>query len=597
MDAENKEAIDEEAIAEEEFVSDLEDTIENPLVYDGDKLTVQSKKTQEEGEKKEELAGAIGSGELVVNTPFNNEEALRSESMNNGDNPFGSDSTTNKGFDGPDKAPLDDATETIAPSATTGEEEAPSATETTESEPAESAPVAESESTSTPALGEDTNESAATSSETPVVSNAPTTENSTDNAAEPKKKKKTGLIVGIIIAVLLVGAAIGGVVFYMIHESKEQTVLDAVTNLIGGGSQQLGSSVKTDARQFDGTIKMSAMKKEDMDGLKSMSLTFKADTKASNFSGTGSLEFELTTNQTIKVDLSGAYISGDGIYFKADKLKDALNTDLLFGADTSGGYGSSSMSDLNSIIKDIVSSVIEAVDGKWFKIDANTFADDKDSQESYSCVTKALDDLSSKEVKDKVAAIYKSHPFIENDDKDTSDADGLKYYSVKTSSDKYQAFVGEVKELSAVKDLKTCMNNSASSSDSESEKVTAEIKLGITGWSHELKVIKGNVKSDSTNMDIDVKVGYEEKSVVAPTDSAKSLEDLTKDFMNSFANSPYMKSYITSMAKQSCAGYASNINTYNKCVEEITEKLMAEMMKGMMGQFVPSATKTSALIQ
>ena len=151
--------------------------------------------------------------------------------------------------------------------------------------------------------------------------------------------------------------------------------------------------------------------------------------------------------------------------------------------------------------------------------------------------------------------------------------------------------------MSVVKDLKTCMNVTDSSSSEDSEKVTAEIKLGITGWSHELKVIKGNVKSDSTNMDIDIKVGYEEKSVVAPTDSAKSLEDLTKDFMKSFANSPYMNNYITNMAKQSCAAYISNINTYNKCVEETSEKLMAEMMKGMMGQFVPSTTKTSALIQ
>ena len=597
MDTENKETIDEEAIAEEEFVSDLEDTIENPLVYDGDKLTVQSKKTQEEGEKKEELAGAIGSGELVVNTPFNNEEALRSENMNDGDNPFGSDSTTNKGFDGPDKAPLDDATETIAPSTTPKEEDAPSTTENTESESVESTPATEteSESTSTPALGEDKGGSTDTNTETPVVSNAPTAE----NATEPKKKKKTGLIVGIIVAVLLVGAAIGGVIFYMMHESKEQTVLDAITNLIGGGSQQIGSSVKTDARQFDGTIKLNAVK--DAEGLKGMTLAFKSDSKASNFSGSGSLTFDLTTGQSITIDVNAAYISEDGIYFKLDKLKEALSNEALFGSSdlSSDPYSSSSsMSDLSSLIQDILSSAVEAIDGKWFKLDSKTFESDKDAQESYNCVTKALDDMSSKEVKDKIASIYKNHPFIENDDeKGTSDSDGLKYYSVKTSSDKYKAFMNETKELSVVKDLKTCMNVSDSSSSEESEKVTAEIKLGITGWSHELKVIKGNVKSDSTNMDIDVKVGYEEKSVVAPTDSAKSLEDLTKDFMKSFANSPYMNNYITNMAKQSCAGYISNINTYNKCVEETSEKLMAEMMKGMMGQFVPSTTKTSALIQ
>ena len=63
--------------------------------------------------------------------------------------------------------------------------------------------------------------------------------------------------------------------------------------MTGGGSQQIGSSVKTDARQFDGTIKFNAVK--DAEGLKGMTLAFKSDSKASNFSGgSGSLTFDLT---------------------------------------------------------------------------------------------------------------------------------------------------------------------------------------------------------------------------------------------------------------------------------------------------------------
>ena len=621
----DKEVIDEEAVAEEEFVSDLEDTIENPLVYDGDRLTVQNKVMQEDGGEKEELAGAIGSGELVVNKPFNNEEALRSENMNDGDNPFGSDSTTNEGFGGPDKAPLEDAAETIAPSAASNGAEAPVAANTTgggESVGA-TAPAAESWSTPTPAPVENLGESATANPAAPVAGSVSVAENPTNNANAnaPKKKKKTGLIIGIIIAILLVGLVVGGVIFYMAHESKERTVLDAVTNLIGGNSQQLGSSVKTDARQFDGTIKMTDISEneggaKDVNVAKNVTLSFKADTKASNFSGTGSLAIDFTNGKSISIDVSAAYMSNDGIYLQFNQLKDAKLEDILFGSmtggtmcdDDSGSIGrncidDSDMSNLDGgLMSSMISSLIEAVDGKWFKIDSSTFADTENYQKSYSCMTEALDKVSSKEVKDKIAAIYKSHPFVENDDeKGISDADGLKYFSVKTSDDKYQAFLDEVKGLDAVKSLRTCVDGSSDSSygdkEDEKEKITAEIKLGITGWSHELKVVKGNIKSESANMDIDVKIGYEEKDVVAPTDSAKTIEDLSKDFMSSFVKSTFMTNYVEQLAKQTCASYISSTSVYNQCVEKVKETYTAKMLEEIMGNIIPEVTRTSALLQ
>ena len=77
LDADEENKIDEEAIAEEEFVADLEDTIENPLVFDGDKITVENKKNESASKpEREELPGAVGSGDLIPEEkPFNNEEA------------------------------------------------------------------------------------------------------------------------------------------------------------------------------------------------------------------------------------------------------------------------------------------------------------------------------------------------------------------------------------------------------------------------------------------------------------------------------------------------------------------------------------------
>lgn len=101
MDADEKKVVDEEAIAEEEFVADLEDTIENPLVYDGDKLTVQDKlKDSEVGDEKKELEGAVGTGDLLVATPFNNEEALRNEKLSDEEGSLSSGEASGSKVDG-----------------------------------------------------------------------------------------------------------------------------------------------------------------------------------------------------------------------------------------------------------------------------------------------------------------------------------------------------------------------------------------------------------------------------------------------------------------------------------------------------------------
>ena len=79
------EELEAEAMAEEEFISDKEDEIENPLVYGDDKkLHLESQLHESEvDEKKDILPGAIGTGDLEAEgLPFNNEQALREEKMN-----------------------------------------------------------------------------------------------------------------------------------------------------------------------------------------------------------------------------------------------------------------------------------------------------------------------------------------------------------------------------------------------------------------------------------------------------------------------------------------------------------------------------------
>ncbi|MBP5656488.1 hypothetical protein J6X15_02810 [Candidatus Saccharibacteria bacterium] len=594
MDVDDKKVFDEEAIAEEEFVADLEDTIENPLVYDGEKITVQEK--PEPIEQKEELSGAIGTGDLTPeNEPFNNENALRSENVSNDENPFGADSTSEKAFGGPDTAPLDNASETIAPSGDTtfdsasGAESTPGVTDFSTSEPAATTSTGEptieqlaKEAAEVPAATESTPEPA--SNIAPIDPPAKTA----DASAEPKKSKK-GLIIGIVVAVLVLAAIVGGVIFYIMHESKERVLADAVSGIWSA-----------EARQFDGKATITPNEDKNSSTIKSIDIDFKADNKSTNFSGTGGLTLNFSEGNPLKVELSGAYISGDGIFIKLGNLEETVkNLDLgaVMGVD-------SDSADYVKIYEDMLLAVAKKIDGTWYKINAETFGSAKEAQEGYECMTKALDEMSSKEVKNKIADIYKAHPFIVPDDKDNESADGLTYYYVKMNEDESKAFSKDVEELNVFKDMKACLSSgtgtnsgSSSSTDDEEKKdgTTSEIKLGIKGWSHELQSIKGTVKSDTATVVIDAKVGYENKDVTAPTGDTINIADAAKDLL-SVAQDAFKKSYLE-MAEKYCKEQSNgNQNIYNTCYNRFKAEIDT-MMEDMLGGLGGDIINTSVLLQ
>ncbi len=586
----DKKVIDEEAIAEEEFVADLEDTIENPLVYDGEKVTVQEKpKAEIPEEKKEELTGAIGTGDLTPdNEPFNNEEALRSESVNNDENPFGSsDTTSDKNLSGAADAPLEDAAETISPAAPVAEGAATTEETASDANPfmtSDSAAEDATSTTETPAAD------ATPATDAPVVSSEPTVEQiANGEAAAPvvgdaPKKKKTGLIVGIVVAVLLVAAIVGGVIFFVMHESKERVLGDAISGIWSA-----------EATQFDGTVNIAP--KGDSAGYKNVAVSFKADEKGANFSGSGNLTVTPEKGDAVDVELSGAYISSDGIYVKIGKLEDMAKKLDLAGLLGAGVEGDDSSEMVANVLDDVLIDVAKDIDGTWFKIDGSTFGSSGEARESYDCFTKALDDLSSKDVKDKIANIYKAHPFIISDDsKEAEKADGLTYYYVKTNEDESKAFANDVKELDVVKDLQTCSASSntgaiddesgdAADEEEEKDETKADIKLGIKGWSHELQSLKGSIDSKDASMNLDVKLGYEKKDVSAPTGEATNIADagekLIKTAEKSFkenwpkeAKKYCEKTYKTAAEIQQCT---SMLNQYGDTMLKELEGQMTSL--------------------
>ena len=594
MDADSQPVIDEEAIAEEEFVADVEDVVGgNPLVYGGNETTAQNTLGQSDEEEKEKLAGAIGTGDLAsAGGPFNNENALRSESVNNNENPFGVDSGSEKAFGGPGTAPLDNATDTIAPNVV------PEASgnsfgvtepgmETSGVASATMGGQSMTAGVSEPTIGQLTNNAAA---EAPQMTEAPMTQApvaaTTPVVANETKKSKKGLIIGIIVAVvLLLAALIGGIIFYNLHESKERALADAMSGIWGA-----------EARQFDGKVAVTFKGKLKTDFVEGMVLSFKSDNKATNFSGSGDLTVNFKDTDPLNISVSSAYISGDSIYVKLDKLEDTVkNLDLgtIIGAD------GDDTEQYVKLIEDVLVAVAKEIDGTWYKINAETFGDSKKAKESYECLTKALDELSGSEVRDKVASIYKAHPFIVFKDKDSEKADGLTYYYVDVNKDESKAFSKDVEELNVVKDLKACSDSRSSTDGGDSgaakEEIKAEtdIKLGISGWSHELRAIKGTSTSDEVEMEIDIKIGYDNKDVSAPASDATNIADAVED-LYSAAEGAYKKSYLK-MAKEYCKNnYGSSERAYEYCYD-MMEKELNRSLSNLLGGLGGSIIRTSML--
>jgi len=644
MDADDNKIIDDEAIAEEEFVADLEDTIENPLVYDGEKITVQNGPKEEE--EVEGLPGAIGTGGLVADPePFNNENALRSESVNNDGNMFGADPNSEKSFRGPDTAPLDNASETMAPVSdslgggmggdmNTPGAAAPSAMDVVNT-PANAAAEGSGLGTvagqangapaATPfgAAGSTDGTANATfgAGVTPATdaSGMPTTAaagaSATNPADTPKKKKKTGLIIGIILILLLIAAVVGGVVFYNIHESKEKKLSDAVSGFYSANARQLDGKVTLTFTSYeqDGAIV------EPPDNIKDLTVDFKVDNGAADFSGSGHVALNMTDGKSYSIAIGGAYISNDGIYVMIDNIGETVkNLDIkTVMGDDAESFDDEELALIEDVMLGTIGDVASVIDGKWYKINADTFGSDEKMKDSYECITKAIGDFSSDTVKKKIADIYAAHPFIVFDDKESEKADGLTYFYVKADEEEGKAFEKDIEELNEYKNLKACVNKSGSSlSRSENnaynmassdtsvdesvelelpdvavEKIESNIKLGITDWTHELRSVKGDIESSLTRADFDMKISYEKKNVAAPvsdaSDITKAYDDVMEVVQKSF-RSRYLK-----YGKKVCEENTKNKAEYNECYKEVEETV--DIYSSFLGN--DGIIKTSAVLE
>ena len=487
----------EEAVAEEAFIaSGEEDSFDNPLVPVNKEIEKMALMGEEESAD-DTLDGAFGSGGLnPVGAPFNNEEALL------------------------DEDPIEKMEEPKEK-----EEMMPKEPET---------PVAPAPKTPEPVVAEPASEPAPT----PVTeTSAPVATAPAAAPADKPKKKKGGLIAIIIILILLIGGGVAAFLLYRAHEAPERQINDAIAHLY-----------EADATQFNGTITIVPNPKASVDSgintasmISEITITFDTASKGSNGSGSGTLSTKFM-NKELKVTLSGAYVSSTGIYFKVDGLKKSLEDSGLLGILMlmMGGYSSNSAMDPSSMIN----TVLTKLEDGWYKIDASTFKDGSEDQKTFNCEKEALNNLMKVETKKKISDIYKKHPVILYDDsKESKSEDGLTYFYVKGDKAKAEELSKEVQNLEEVKALSACSTSDKKEEGGEEtddedvtetetpEQTKSEIQLGITGWTHELKAIKGSSSNSSVKVTYNVKISYDDKAVAEPSDAKnfkKLIEELTE---------------------------------------------------------------------
>lgn len=579
-EAEKMAALRDEAIAEEDFVAVEEDKV-NPMLFDEEEAP---EEPVEPTEEEKLLSGAIGSGNLEVvipEQPFNNEEALRKENVNE-DNKSTTPTTETDGAFVDPFASVESTIDTPATAAEPVVEDAP-VEEPVATEPAveETAPVtaepvaeaapAEPVAEATPA--EPAAEAApAEPAVEPAVAPVPAadpisatvpTDPATEQAAaaaEPKKKKKTGLIIGIIVALLLIGCGVGFFIWYMIHESPENSVKDAVSSLWNAENISAKGTATTSTKSDSDTV--------------NADITF--DVKANNSGVSLSGELKSKVPSLGDISLGGNLVAGnDGVaYVKLNNVKDLLSG-LMSGAisdydDEEEKVALTPEQEFQiNLQKAMFEGMGEALSDTWFKIDTNEDSDTK-------CMLDKAKTLNTKDFRKKVSDAYEKNPFIVVDEKaEVENRDGLKYITVKVDEKAQEEFANALKEMNEVKELQKCSESkdvidseiefegdSEDEDEDENSLKDAKIKLGITSWSHELKKIEISMKDEKESSDTTVKIdmSYDKVTIEMPSD-AKDIKDISKTMKEK------MVSKMTAVVEDYCDKAYKDAATNKQCVD------------------------------
>ncbi len=605
------EELEAEAIAEEEFISDREDEIENPLVYgDDDKLHLESQLHESEvNEKKDALPGAIGTGDLETEgLPFNNEQALREEKMNENNGPL-----KNDGIETPEQATPDmDFGSVAEDTAVEAETEAPAELNSALGAEMDAmldaagdtpvmnmgaevtdAPVAEPVSETIAPAGETVEAAPVAEPSAPVetpVEAAPTA-TIADMAADPAvaasvtaaatpmagaapKKKKTGLIIGIAAAaVVLIGGGVGAAVYYNSHESAERQVADALQYIWNAKNIQAETTISMESSEKDSDI--SKME---------FSMNVLATENASAING-GKMTITDKDGKTYVLNMDMAYSLDDAIYFKVGGIQTLIDEAIKSADEDEADM---------EMVAGMLGGIIEVIDDKWIKIDSDSL-EEFGGKEAFDCAKEKSKALSTAEFKEKIANLYTENAFIiAKGDKAVKTENDLNYFKIEVNEELAEKFGKAVEELDEVKAFESCGETSDDEDsdyeydfededeeeDEEESDTEYEILVGITSWEHVPKAIEITATNDKSEMSgtIKVNLAYEEKAVELPGE-AKTIKELLEEITTAYMES--MSAMMRTQITEVCESMYDDDDMVQECVdlymEEAEEELAGEI--------------------
>lgn len=417
---------------------------------------------------------------------------------------------------------------------------------------------------------------------------------------EAKSKKPKAKIAKIIMAIflvlLLIGAGVGAAIYLSWRQSPEIVTKDALLAMLkerkdGSYKIRLNADLKSHDKSsafdnFGGTSKSAPAATK-------MSLNFDINAKGDNAMANGKIELELEEGKKLDLDVAAAYFEGKEIYFKLGNLGNILSKDLiksLFGGENSGDDG--------ALLGQIMANVSKKLEDKWYKISVDDIKDEKTKQ-AFSCTSNSVKELNSDKVRKQIAELYEKNTYLTvKDNKLDKEEGGLNYYKLEVDKEKAKAFGKAVEELDTVKKLTKCVEDGKSEEDEEAldEKVEnesedlskdTEFSLAVEPWTHRARkfIIK---KNNDTKTETVVEFKDEVKAVEKPHE-AKNIEQLKGDFLDA-SKTAYLD-WVKVAAKTNCASQGAKAAECEKMViDQFSKQLNALPEDQIFNQVMPGLT-------
>ena len=377
----------------------------------------------------------------------------------------------------------------------------------------------------------------------------------------------------------MIGGGVGAIAYLNWHESPEQTLADAISNVWNAKNIQAEATITGEAKDKDSDFSKIELKMN-------MIATQNAASMSIN-----TLSIDTKENGSYNLSVESAYSLDDDIYFKIGGIKEAFDGAMK-------NVDKDEAEELEAI-SGMVGGVIEVLDNQWIKIDSDLLKE-MGVKDQYDCYKEKAKALSSEDFKKKVAEIYENHGFIAlKDDKVVKTEDGLSYYSIKIDNKESEAFGEEVEKLDEVKALTSCFDSKLDTDDDEDDELDDDLDLefnddikkedeqrdydllvGISGWNHTLKAVEVKSSDDDADMSVKLNLSYDEKAVELPGD-AKNAKDLVEELKKAIQSSALdlVKQQVTAQ----CGLMYDSEKEITDCVETVMEENAEEIEEELGG--------------